>query len=370
MTRLVRSAFFWFAALLTLGELAAWRTLPYRLVPTADVAIRNPLKHRGWPEYLDASEGGRPLVVLISNSQGVGAEVDDPHKIYAAALRRHLSAKGYAFENWSMGGLRTTEVELLTLEAARRRAVQVLMILTVNNFDPPARVDLKFPFSDLTLVAGSPAHWTRLSGTRFMARSSFEDLAVAFVELSSSLARSRLAVTDLVAARVPLNAQPLIVGREVRPGPRLDGLRDPDVSMYFPSRDLTEQELGRRRGARRGKVQEWVADQADLRLETFRAVYPGIRARLAESGTSLTWVWNPIAPSAAAGDALAARDRFIEAATTLIEDSGATCHDMTGVIEPEHFETLGHFDEDGHREFAQVLLPVVDAALRGGGRAP
>jgi hypothetical protein len=370
MKQLVGSAFFWFAAFLALGDIAAGFCLPYRLVPNAEEAIRNPLKHRGWPEYLDADSGGRPLVVLISNSQGVGGEIDDSRKIYAAALRDHLAESGFAFENWSMGGLRTTEVELLTIEAARRRATHVLMLLTVNNFDVGERVDLKFPFSDLKLLVGSPGNWPHLHGAIFRERASFDDVAAAFLGFSSDLVRSRIAVEDLAGSRIPLKLHPLTLGREVRPGERFDAMRDPNVSIYFPAVDDVALELKRRRDARIGQPVEWAADQVDARLETFRAVYPGIRSRLAASGTGLTWVWHPLAPGSSVGESLVARDRFLASATALIAGSGGTCNDMTDAVNARFFMDQGHFDEAGHREFARMLLPIVDAALGEDGRGP
>ncbi len=104
MIRLSRSAFPWFVLLLAVGEILAWRGLPYQLGPKADETTRNPTKHRGWPEYLDVEDDERPLVVLISNSQGVGGEIDDRNSIYPAVLSERLAREGFRFENWSTGG--------------------------------------------------------------------------------------------------------------------------------------------------------------------------------------------------------------------------------------------------------------------------
>ena len=367
MNGLSRSAFPWFVLLLALGETLAWWSLPYQLGPTADETTRNPTKHRGWPEYLDVEDDERPLVVLISNSQGVGGEVADREKIYAAFLGEHLSDKGFRFENWATGGFRTTEIELLTIKAAQRGVDHLLVVLAVNNFDPPELLNLDYPFSDITLLAGEPGLWPYLGDTLFMENAKFEDLAVRFITWTRNLARSRMAVTDLVAAHTPLKWHPLVIGHEVRPGMRLDDLKDPGISAYYPAVDLTVEELAIRRAARKTMVRDYNRDQVARRFETFRQFYPLLNSRLEKSGTKLTWVWNPVALESTNKNGRSVRNRFYEQASSIIERSGARSHDMTDALESRYFLSHGHFNESGHREFARMLIPILDDEVIPGG---
>jgi len=370
MSRLARSAFFWFTLFVAASELLAWWSLPYRLVPKADVAIRNPLSHRAWPEYLDAEHDARPLVVLISNSQGVGGEIPDDDKIYAAALRAHVARSGYRFENWSARGLRTTELEILTLEAVERGARHVIVVVAANNFDPPERVDLRYPLSDIPLLAGAPSLWPELGGALFMKRTEASDLAWAFVALRSNLARSRLAVIDLLASRLPLALHRFAFGRQVRPGERLDSMNDPAISVYLPAVDLAQGELAERRASRSADPESWKIIRPAERFTTFAAIFPGLAARFSTRGIRMSWIWQPIAPDTGTAESRSTLDRFVRDATAIIEQSGVRCEDMTDALGPGSYVTQGHFNEEGHREFARLLTPIIDEDLLGKKRTP
>jgi len=363
VSRLARSTFFWFTVLLGAAEIVAWWGSPYRLMPRADETTRNPTKHRGWPEYLDVEDDERPLIVLIANSQGVGGEIADRERIYAAALREHLSAGGYRFENWSTGGLRTAELELLTMMAAKRGARHAIIVLTLNNFDPANRVNLDFPFSDITLLAGHPALWMTLPDTVLADRTGLEDVAPRAAALASELVRSREAMTDVAAARIPLRWHRLALGREVRPGTRLDALADPDLSPYFPNVDLTEVELRKRREKRSAARERYDAADVAGRLDTFERFYPLFRERLPKRGVGVTWVWNPLDSASVGAGGREVLSRFVDRASRAMARYGDRGRDLTDAVEDRHFAAPGHFDEEGHREFARLLIGIIDDDL-------
>jgi hypothetical protein len=372
LTRPTRSAFFWFLLMLAAGEAFAWWALPYRRVPKADATIRNPLETRAWPEYLDVDDAGdaRPLVVLISASQGVAPEIADKNKIYAAALRDHLAREGFRFENWSTPGMRTTELELLFYEAIARRARHVLLLSAVPNFDPPEKVNLSFPFSDIVLLAGEPALWQLMRGALFMRRSGVEDVLAAFALLHSGLARSRFAITDAVAARIPLAAHRFVFGREVHMERRLDEATAPGFSLLFAEAGVAEQERLARQAANAANPRDRKLGDVAARFETFSALLPRLQERAAEAGLGVTWVWLPVAYKTGSPETLAENDGFVARATPMIEASGFRCHDLVRAIDAERFLTAGHLDEAGQRELAGLLIPIVDADIAQPGKAP
>lgn len=363
MSGLTRSPFLWFAFLLAALEVLSWQTSPYRLGRKADQTTRNATKHRGWPEYLDVKDDKAPLVALISNSQGVGGEIEDRNAIYAASLKDHLARRGFRFENWSTGGLRTTEIELLTMKAVQRGVDHLVLVLTVNNFDPDEQLNLDFPFSDITLLAGEPSLWPELRDSLFISNTRFEDLAVRFMARWSSLVRSRIAVTDLVAAHLPLEWHRLALGHEVRPGSRLDDLESPEISLYFPAIDVTEEQLARRRAMLNTNPRDYDPDGIERRLETFERLYPILRERAKRSGMRLTWVWNPLAPGSTTDEGRSVRNSFIERASRTIERGGSRSHDLSDSMKSGYFLSHGHFNEDGHREFARMMKEILDVEV-------
>jgi hypothetical protein len=337
-------------------------------VPKADSALRNAFGNRAWPEYLDAADDARPLVVLVSNSQGVGAEIGDQNATYAALLRAHLVSEGYRFENWSTRGLRTTELELLVLRAVSRHARHILFVVTANNFDPEERINLRYPFSDLTLLAGSPALWPAARHALFMRNTSVDELLLMFASLHSNLVRSRAAVIDLAAARFPLDAHKYLFGREVRREAMMDAMADPTISAYLPSSSLPDASLERRRAALLENPAEWKIGRRDERAETLRSLLPVIKEELWAARAHATWVWQPLTAGAASPKARASLGEFVERATPLIEANGMRCHDLIDAMGPELFATGGHLNAAGHERFAGLLIPIIDEEILERGR--
>lgn len=365
--KLAGSAFFWFAVFLLALELAAGQLVPYAIHPTADAVPRNPTFHRGWPEYLDVDDGddSRPLVVLLTNSQGVGGEVADGERIYAAHLRRALAAGDppARLENWASGGIRTPEIELLSMRAIERRATVVLGVFAYRNFDPPAILNLDFPFSDITLFAGKPTLWRYLDDTTFAESITIEGLLSRSAQLGSDLARSRIPMTDALTSPAPRAWHRWIAGREIRPGPRLDALTDDELSIYWMRNRSLEERLATNQ-QRRHAMEHVDPRDAAVRLATFERFFEQLHRRLSAAGIRLTWVWQPTNPATLRGRSRALYREFLARATAAVRRTGTPCVDLLDAVAPEHFVTPGHFDEDGHRELAERLLPVMRDELQ------
>jgi hypothetical protein len=369
--KIARSTFFWFAIGLLGLELGCWWLLPYTGHPTAAEAPRNPTYHRAWPEYIDVDDRAaeRKLAIIITNSQGVGREVPDKRRIYSSLVRHRIERAGLPIdlENWASGGIRTVEAELLSIEAARREPDLVVMALAFSNLDPPSKLNLDFPFSDIKLLAGNPANWWYLSGTTFYESTDLEDLLPRTAALYTNLARSRVAVTDAIVQRLPMRWHSWVVGREVRPKPRLDETRDPAGSIYWA--DQTEQlaqfkavqERRRRKAAGRRHVSR---SDLEVRLATFRRMYPGLSDRLTGAGARVAWVWVPVDFGTMNRRSRDALDWFVSEASAVIEQSGATAHDFHEAIPSRRFVTPGHFDELGQSMFADMIYPVITDELQ------
>ncbi len=358
MIRLARSPFFWLVLILLAAECFFRWSLPYRLVPRAREVLRNPITYRGWPEYLSSPDDDRPLVVLISHSQGVGEEIEDSSLIYAAELRDHLGDRNIRFENWSAHGLIPIELDLLIMTAVARGADLLVLALVPRNFGGPRNRDLT-PVSDISLMAGDPRLWPMLPGSLTMGGFAFEDVLSSFLSLESSLHRSRIAVFDWISESVPLRWHKVLLGHERDGhGPRLDAFAGVDASVFLPSRDVNDAARTDRNTTREsGRMAE-----PSSGYEPFPPVYERLQAHLSGTETRWVWVWNPSEPSPIRGHPPYHR-RFIKEATLTIEKSGYRSHDLSAAMDADLFLNEYHFSEPGHAEFAGLLKRIIDDEL-------
>ncbi len=362
---LLRSACFWLVLYLAALELIARGLVPYAGLPTADQARRNPTQYRGYVEYLEAGSPAEPLIVLIGNSHSVAAEIEDAEAIYPARLDRELRRLWPAarLENWSSGGLRTAELELLSMKAVARGADLVVVAVSTQNFDFEQHLNLDFPQSDIHLLAGDPRLWRLLPGALFYDRTTLDGLLSRSVMFHSSLARSRIAVHDAVAARVSRSWHRWLVGRVLVAGNRLDAFADPDRSIYWPRRHVAFEEW-RAEVVAEPPVFDVGPGVIELRYETFTRCFDRLYARLSAHGVRLVWIWHPIDLATATPRARRAVRSFLDRAGPYVEGAGGRCHDLSQAMPTRRFLSWSHLDEAGHAELARRLLPILADALQ------
>ncbi|MBW2276979.1 MAG: hypothetical protein JRF63_05765 [Deltaproteobacteria bacterium] len=372
MKKLVGNAFVWFVPLLLVLELVAWYALPYSRHPRASEVERNPTDHRAWPEYLRAGdENSGKLIVLLSASQAVGKEIEDPQLIYPALIRRELERRDseLRLENWATGGTRTVDIELLSMKAVQRGADLVVLGFSFRNFDRKDKLDLDYPFTDVNLFAGDPRFFGELEDTTFAGVTEAEDVLQRSAKLGSSLARSRVAVIDAIVERTPLSWHRWVVGRFVRPRPRLDDARDPAGSLFWADQAdaLAEWQVieDRRRLLRKRHGVRVSKGELAERLETFRVFHEALTRRFERSGTRSVWVWLPMKTSLLPSESLKNVRWFYSETTEIVEATGVRCHDLHDAIPSERFLTPGHVDEPGHELLAESMLELIGFELEG-----
>jgi len=355
---LFKSAFFWFFALLFLGELAAYALLPYRSHPHAGEVYRNPTDKRAWPEFVSGGAAAdKRLVVLISSSQAVGKEMQEAEKIYFAILKNALEKEfpSVSIENWSSGGIRTVDLDLLTLRAAERRADLVVFVLASVNFDPPSKLNLGYPQSDIDLLAGRPSSWAHLEDTVFYPSLTVHDIAKRCLTLESSLLRSRNDALDAMALAIPSRKHGSVFGHVISPGTRLDAYRGegpaapPEREDYLVS------------GKKLGGLKP---SELDERLATFRSFHLTARRRFSDGNIRAVWVWMPIARDIFDEETIAAMESFNREASEIIRGAGADVFDLTWSIPTERFLTRSHLDERGHGLMAGMMLEILEDELQ------
>jgi hypothetical protein len=379
--------FAWFVVLLLLAEAAAWWRLPYRHLPSAAEVPRNVRSHRGFPEYLmvpsrgglassrsgfdpardgPESDGGeRPFAVVIGNSQAVGMEVSDPERIWCAELRRRLAGgdRPAHLENWSLGGLRTAEVELLALAALERGADLLVFVLHFRNFDPVGRVSLDVASSDVPLLAGHPALWPAMDGLLLDRDLELDEKLVHAVMLGSSFARMRNPILDRLSHVVPPPVHRFVFGH----------LRDPG-DVFGPTRQHSTEGLPtperRARWVALGGLDEALEELGRLdeaeraaRLACFDAISASVGQRAAERGARVVWVWAPADVTAVPADVEAPIREFLAQAGAMLAGRDGDPVDLLDAVPHAEFVSLSHFGVEGHARMAALMEPVVRDAL-------
>lgn len=361
--RFDRSPFFWFLLVVAALELCTFVTLPYRDHPQAAQVNRNPTPLRAWPEYLSGdSPADKDLVVLISTSQGLGLELPDDREIFFSGLRRRLAAThpDIVLENWSIAGLRTDQLELLSLQAAERRASLVVFLLSLGNIDEEWRFRLDVDAADLDLLAGDINLWPWMSDTALFGRTPYHDFLLRALLLNSSLGRSRIAVLDAVAERLPRERHRAVFG----------AVRPVNARLTIPAR-LQQQDDPIRfnslfsRGPSR-PAEYFERQYRRRRMPVFDAIYPGMQERFEHAGIDAVWIWTPLAAKGFQDTLLTGAAPLHREICRRMESDGWTCLDKTRALPLDHFlvgDIASHLNKKGHEALARILTPIVADAV-------
>lgn len=361
-SRLFRSPFFWFLLVLAAFEICAFLALPYRDHPRAAQVNRNPTPLRGWPEYLGGDNpADKDLVVLVGTSQGLGLEMADDSGLFFSRLRRELAAThpDIVLENWSIAGLRTDQLELISLQAVKRRASLVVFLLSLGNIDEDWRFRLDMDAADVDLLAGDPRLWPWMSDTALFERTTYHDFLLRALLLNSNLARSRIAVLDAAAGEVPRDRHRAVFGA-VRPA----YARRPIAAGQPQQRPIRINSLSSRGLSRPPEYFE--RQYRRRRMPVFEALYPGLRERFGHAGIDVVWIWTPLAASGFEDTLLAAAEPIHRDICRRMQSDGWQCLDRSRALPLDHFlvgDLASHLNEKGHEALARILTPIVADAV-------
>jgi hypothetical protein len=356
---LAANSFVWFAIFIALGEYLAFSISPLEQVSTAAEMIRNPLGRIriGWPEYLDAdTPPSKKLVVIVTNSQGYAKEYPSD-EIYPYLLKARLEEfrPDLHVENWAVPGLRAIEADLLAILAAEREAALVLFLVNRALIDTPDHLNLDYPDSDVSLVAGDPRLWPDV--------------------LNSSVDRSSIA--DVLLLKSAMLYSNFIRGREILHR-RLEMMRPHPWGMFL-YRDYGKRRIERaeKRNRRRGCTDCPASDRRDSRrILGLDRLARSIGRRFERNKVNSLWVWQPkpkVARAmrraerrvARARDGAAHGSSLVKAANQILTERGLGPLDMRADIPIEDFrKNSTHFTPSGHRAMADLLFPILVRELQ------
>lgn len=364
---MLHSPFFWFLAFLLLAELGAAIVNPYREIPAASEVARNPLPLRGWPEFLRTGPESLDStnLAIISNSQGVSKEVNSAESTYPALLEQNFRQAGHNIniENWSLSGLRTDQIELLSMVAAQRQLDLLIIITEIKSLDIAGSTRLGANSDDLDLVAGRIALWPEILNSQVLHEIKWDDLLLREITLGSDIVRLRPYLLDLLAAAIPSADHPLFFGHR-RSQRALESI---NLAVANPAESQVNSVLRNPgKSAITVPAATWEKQFRRNRLPTFHALFPGLSHRLTNSKTKLLWIWMPVYPGANTADLRQGAAPVYSIICGEITVAGATCLDLTDSLPAEAYATLSassHLNIQGQQAMSLLLYPVIERAL-------
>lgn len=297
-------------------------------------APRNPTFRRGWASFT-APRGrpdGRPLILVLGNSQGFLREQDDGRLAYPSRLAAGLAARGVdaVVANWSVPAAHGPEFVVLAARAAQHKPDLVIVSAGTRAFGGPGVLSapLSYWLSDVTDMIYDRGVRDRLPRS-FLRRYPADPLA--FLSAHSAFVRLRALLEPREGNSTWITSPQRQLSR------RRIGLRPPDtVSTRQLLTELT----------------------AALRSEG--------------EDTPLLLINMPICrPSWLAAAYRRTRVLSREAEALFADDPLTRVLDAREVVPVPHFTSATHLSPSGHQLYADWLLPqVLDALGDGDSVAP
>ncbi|MEM7548930.1 MAG: hypothetical protein AAF363_04615 [Bacteroidota bacterium] len=340
-------------------ELIATMFSPFRNYPNASNALRNPKMKEGWPEYLE----GRGKVddksaVIITNSQGYGVEFKNPDSIYFSFLKERLkqNSPGLEVENWALTGLRTADIELMTIKAQLRNVDYIFLILHWDNFDYKNEINLTYPNTDVNLLIGDIKSWDLLEHTLVQESFDNEDVIERFVRLRINTLRLRTPFYRKISKYFSIEDQIFYLGQPFRLERGAD-VRDENFRSDLKKRIERKKYKGQ-------KDRDVNIKQVTERLATFYDFNMLLSKRLKETGTKLVYIWAPIAWERVPERNVNSSKIFYDSASLFLSKLDISNIDLTNKVNSRYFLTKGHFTKEGHQYFSDILTPIIQGELQ------
>jgi hypothetical protein len=351
----INKAKYWIIPLLLiLTEGFFYFKMPFRKVENAGHSIRNYYNTMAWPEYTNGKKkrDGK-LAVIIGNSQSYGNEIDSAEHTFIGIVCDSLSRTNpnLKIENWSLSGIRTTDIELLSIKAQIRNADYIFFTLHFDSWDYPENVSLDYPLSDVNLMIGTPGFWPYLK--KSMVRKSFDRDRILkhWIILHSQTVRYRTVLYQKLAQYVPNEDHIFYFGKPInqRRGWRIEEVPDfrDQIKKTKKSGDriISSKEINRR-------------------MSTFMEVYEKLLMRLENKNTKLIFIWAPVSPEHVSTKNIAKMIEMEEKMSRIIKKSGHKSYILTSALDAEYFLSRGHLNKKGHYFFSNKLLPILKHELQ------
>jgi len=345
--------------LLLFLEIVAYFFNPYRHYPKASESYRNPTIGRGWTEYLDCEKAAdKKLIVLISNSQGIGFELNSD-SIYFAYLKNKLE-KNYpvVLENWSKAGMSMPEieVELLIDKAINRKADEIIISLHPF-FRQGINLNLQNIDSDIGLLVSESDMWDKFDSP-ISQNIGKEEIISAILHRHSNLLRSASVAIDYFSLLVPPRYHKFFFGRKIVKFHVLN-LETPLVKKLLLKK--MKENIERVKRFEIQKVSDEEVRQAFKLVNQFVA---HLKKRVEKYPVKIIFILPPFSKGLYNDEATRKAKKVYAQVGKLLMDNGFPNYNFLNIIPDSCFYTRAHFDTTGHRLFFKKLYPILEQELQ------
>ncbi len=330
---------------------------PYRHLPASSDATRNPEQQWGWPEYTAHPKlEEERLVVIISNSQACAWEYASESTYPGLLRQKQGTRKGLRIENWSMGGMRLADLEVLARKAALNGADEVYFVLNTYNFDVPDVVSLDYAVTDVKLIPEQLSQANYYSNALFRESQTSDQRITNWFYAYSSVVRLKTFIQNKLSRRIPMAYQIMIFGKYIQARMKVGMNIDADLkSRFMREAQNIEQQASNRFNAYKRVMNRLLAAKKEYRWTT---EYNYIIQPRASWDKVYSKAFNESYDRTAQQEA---ESRFIKLVSkNPIE--GLTLHNWSFRFPNNGFSTNSpsHFNEYGHKLMADALWKEVN----------
>ena len=348
-----KSSFILFISLVIGAEILSRYLSPFRAYPTAVEVARNPIHRLGWPEYTAGrTPEGKDLVVFIGNSQGVGFEMENAEDIYFAQVKRHFERlyPNLHFENWSHGGIRTSNVELLVLQARRRGAKKIVFLLHHDNFDARETMRVDYSISDIPLLLADHHIGRHKKELMMNDLLRLEDRLGLWLKANFHTYRVIEYWRFQSANWIPKSLRKFVFGEFIPTGGVLDFRRFPELKKKY-------HENWEAMGGKPLEKMEVDSTEFVLRINAFLDFQNNTNSIFKNRPTELIWVFPAVNIDVFEPKTVAlSQSIFYSPAISHNPHS----HNLTLSLSANYFISRGHLNQEGHRHMADLLIKTLE----------
>lgn len=327
------------------------------ITPPATQVNRNERIKRGWPEYTSGERiKGTKHVIFIGTSQSFGDEIEDDSKIYPSIIRQSFLDDGIpiTFENWSLGGIRTVDIEMMVLKAIQKKPDLIVLAIDVSNFDRYSKRSLTFPNTDVNLLLADPHIFSAMKNS-LLNHPLDEDIRIRKIaERYLPLVRSRTKVYTQIAHKFDLTNEDQLFyfGSPVTRGVI------PDINVAKDYRDVLM--------FRNIKKPYFIIEKEELAEKYFAARHftTLLKERLKGSNVKVMYSWIPLSVQHWEKGEFTKLKKFRKTMKSWNTREHFADYDFLEAIPDSDFITVSHLKLSGHSKVAQLLYPVIKDELQ------
>jgi hypothetical protein len=339
----------WFLAVLAILEIVASLYNPYQNIPTADVANRKQITQSGWPEYLSIPDKeDKKRVIFIGNSQAVGYEMRDSSKTYFGILRDSLTLRNpnIDIQNWSTGGVRMAEMQILTAKAIASDADRIVFLIHADNFDLTENINLDFIDSDVKLLLADSEVYRYVQHMEIGKQVDRIDQFNAVLESHLGLLRWRRYWLDQSTILTQEKNDVFWYGNNINDGQVIDFKRFPNQYEVYMKHWHRPERLAI-------QMDDLDTNYATSRLASFVRFENQLHELSTKYNFEYEFIWTPYYKPAYSKETRDIVDEFFIEASLKAD---RPIYNLTYTVDSSGFLSRAHFNNTGHREFAFQLL--------------